>query len=103
LIVLENGNKRIDEIKGYTDTGKGCNSHLFEDENKFILIECNGTIYNIQNNGGKIEKEVWSWMNELPKNYVWTFERQKGKDEYKLVKNDYPNKEDVHKTKDTND
>jgi len=48
LIVVEKDGKIIDEISGYTDTGRGCNSNLFEDEHKFIVIECNGTIYNIR-------------------------------------------------------
>ena len=102
-IVVEQKGKRIDQIKGYTDTGVGCDAYLFEEKTQFIVIECNGTIYSINKTGGKIKNEEWSWMNPLPKNYVGTFIHQRGSNEYTLIHKPPQSLEEVYQVKYPND
>lgn len=103
IIIVEFDKDRIDKVNGYSDSGRGCNSHLFEENDKFVLIDCNGTIFSIRKKGGKIKNEGWSWMYELPEKYVGTFENQEENDEYSLVYKTPPTLEEVYKIKDPND
>lgn len=103
LIIVEVDSRRIDEMKGYSDFGSGCNSHLFEEEKTYALIDCNGTKFSISKAEGKIETIGWSWMNELPETYIGIYERQRGKVEYSLSEAPYPDLKDVYVFKDPTD
>lgn len=82
----------------YLDTGSGCNSNLFEDEEHFILIECNGQEYLIKKSTGEIIQGDWKWLSPLPNNYVHTYVRSR-QDEYETAQLDI-NLMDVYKYKD---
>ncbi len=100
LIVVEINGRQIDEKMGYADPGSGCDSHLFEDEETFILFECNGTRYEIAKQGGQIECIGWTWMEKLPEKYIGRYQRQRGHIEYLLVEQPYPKPGDVYRFKD---
>ena len=90
--------KSTNEVPMYLDPGSGCQSNLFEEEDYFILIECNGQEYLIEKGTGEITKGDWKWLSPLPTNYVQTYVRSP-LDEYDTVQLDI-NLMDVYKFKD---
>ena len=73
LLVVDGDGALIDGIKLYCDTGGGCNCYLFDTDNTFTLIDCNGQWYRIDKINGKISKDKWEWKKPIPRNYVGTF------------------------------
>ena len=100
LIIVERDGKRIAQANGYRDPGVGCASHLFEREDSFLLIECNGSEFQISKSEGKIEIIGWGHMKDLPPHYLGTFERQKGSDDYRFVSKNNLSPKDVYTFKD---
>ena len=66
LITVDQKGKLIDEKLLYLDTGVGCNSYLFEGNNNFILIDCNGHWFNIDKQDGIITNLGWKWQKDFP-------------------------------------
>ena len=74
LRITQEGNI-LDEEPMFQDPGAGCPSSLFEEEEAYILIECNGFWYSIDKQKGKITVLGWKWEAPLPKHYLGTFMR----------------------------
>jgi len=100
-LVVELPDKSVNEILLYSDLGSGCNSHLFEDEKYFVLIDCNGQKCLIDKKIGTITKPEWTWQEPLPEKYICTYTRDIG-DEYKRIQLK-PTMKDVYKFKDPGD
>jgi len=101
LIISNRDKKELDSAKLYSDPGEGCNSYLFEKKSNFILVDCNGSWFDIDKKNGKINPEVWKWKKSLPKNYIGTFIYKDGK--YEMIKEKSLSIENVYKYKDPND
>ncbi len=97
-LVVTLNDQSTNEVVMYLDTGSGCNSNLFEDEEYFILIECNGQEYLIEKSTGEIIQGDWKWLSPLPNNYVHTYVRSR-QDEYETAQLEI-NLMDVYKYKD---
>ncbi len=71
LEVNVDGDSEQAELK--FDSGSGCNSYLFEEENRFIITDCDGTWYTIDKSTHKISPLGRYWR-KLPKaKYVCTY------------------------------
>ena len=101
LIISDRNKKELDTAKLYSDSGEGCNSYLFESGSNFILVDCNGSWFEIDKENGKINLEAWKWKKSLPQNYIGTFIYENGK--YKMTKEKSLSIEKIYKYKDPND
>ena len=100
MLQVVNDQQIVAETQGYIDAGMGCNTHLFEAEDHFILIECNGTVFHVYKKGRHIVRKGWTWRQKLPPNYVGVFERQRGQEAYLLTQRPRPTLEAVYVFKD---
>lgn len=60
----------IDEVEIYCNPGSGCASYLYEDELKFIMIDCNGEWYEILKATGTIKDAGWHWLEDPEMDFV---------------------------------
>jgi hypothetical protein len=90
----------IDRQELYLDSGIGCDSYLFDNDQTFTVIDCNGNWFSIDKKTGKIQNNGWQWKKELPNNYVGTFMISWGQIEYSLVKEHGLTVEEVYRFKD---
>jgi hypothetical protein len=86
LVIKNNSGEIIDKVKLYSDPGSGCNSYLYENDEIFILIECNGQWYSIEKKNGEIKNLGWNWLKETPENLIGTFIRSSELSTYELIK-----------------
>ena len=70
LITVNKANQLIDELFIYPDSGAGCESYLFDGDDAYIMIDCNGQWIRIYKASGKLEKDGWRWGEKLPDSYL---------------------------------
>lgn len=90
----------INEQELYCDSGRGCHSYLFREKSDYILIDCNGQWYKINQTNGEISDLGWNWKKDLPEHYIGQFKPKSGENNYVLITDNRPLKKDVYKYKD---
>ena len=100
LRTVDKEGNTIDDAELYTDSGEGCNSYLFDTDQTYTVIDCNGHWYLINKKTGKIDNNTWQWQKELPASYIGTFKRAAGQIEYSLTKENNITLEQVYQVKD---
>jgi len=66
----------------YPDPGLGVHSNLYRAENgDYVLIDINGTWYEIDAEDGRLLQKEWKWNDMTPPDYLGVFEYD-GTDEY---------------------
>lgn len=93
-------NEVLDQETLYCDYDHGCTTFLYDVDNYYILIDCNGQWFRIVKASGAIEKEQWSWQKPLPTNYLGTFVISPNDSMYTLRKGVPPTIETVYQYKD---
>ena len=100
LITTDKDEKTIDELRIYPDTGKGCESFLFDSDLVYILIDCNGQWYSIDKKTGTLKKEEWKWNEKLPDRPLGKFQTLSSESNYIYSTETNFNESDVYKYKD---
>lgn len=77
-LVSHVGEKTVERIDVYPETGMGYRSHIFSIPNGFVFVDWNGTWYYLSRQG-VLQKKEWKWMEELPKDYLYSFVYSDGK------------------------
>ena len=90
----------IDREELYCDGGFGCDAHLFERDDQFVLIDCQGQWYGIEKNTGQIDRLGWNWKEEPPENYLGVFSRQPAVLYRFSLSEDRPTLEELYRVKD---
>ncbi len=93
-------NEVVDQEILYCDYDLGCTTFLYDEDNYFILIDCNGQWFRIDKVSGAIEKQQWTWQKPLPTNYLGTFVMSLTDSQFSLRKNVTPTIETVYQYKD---
>ena len=86
LISMNFDGDTIDIVNLYPDNGSGCQTHLFSDQNRLIVIDCNGYWYSISQFDMKIKNDGWKWEKKLPENYIGVLTYNKASNNYFLEK-----------------
>ena len=100
LVIVDEAGQTIDELKTYPDTGDGCDLFLFDTDDKFVLIDCNGHWFSVEKTTGQLTNEGWKWQETLPTNQLGVFKRGDDKTKYKFVTESGSTMGDVYKFKD---
>lgn len=77
-LVSQIGDKIIERIDIYPETGMGYRSHVFSTQTGFVFIDWNGTWIHFSRQGALLKKE-WKWMEDIPRDYLYSFEYSEGK------------------------
>lgn len=78
----------VDEENLFCDPAASCNSFLFDTDDSFTLIDCNGQWYTISKSTGDLEKIGIQWQKELPGGYIGTYKAEAGAKSYSLIVED---------------
>jgi hypothetical protein len=103
LLTLDESSQTIAEIKLYPDTGSGCDAYLFEVDDNYILIDCNGQWISVNKQSGHLKNEGWKWQELPPTNQVGVFKRSDTEKHYKFSTAENIDVNDVYKYKDPSD
>ena len=90
---LEIDNQRLrDNVDG------NCHSYLFEEEEYFNVIDCDGKSYFVSKKTGEIFiNEKHKWGSKLPNNYLGKYYYDRVRESYFFVEETEVNKENVYK------
>lgn len=100
LITVNKANQIIDELLIYPDTGAGCDAYLFDAEDAYILVDCNGQWIRIDKSGGKLKMDGWNWGKKLPDNYLGLFHTVRKDSIYKYTSQTRVQEKEVYRFKD---
>lgn len=100
LITVDRNKEIIDELEIYPDSGKGCQSFLFDTDSKYLLIDCNGRWFSIDKAAGTLKDEGWKWNEKLPNQPLGKFQTSNKDPNYVYTAGTNFNKDDVYKYKD---
>ncbi len=85
LVSLNYDGDTISRVNIFPETGSGCCTHVFlNDDNKIIVVDCNGCWYSIDRSDMIIRHEGWKWNQELPQKYIGRMNYDKISGCYKL-------------------
>lgn len=90
----------MDEQSLYCDSGSGCESFLFDTDDTFTIIDCNGQWYTIWKLGGEIAKPPMEWEKALPADYMGTFRWNNDEGKYNFISDDTISIRRVYRYKD---
>ena len=73
LLTINTVGDTIDSMEIYCDPGSGCDSHIFETDDSYVLIDCNGEWYEIKKEWGTIKDIGWYWEEDPPSEIIIKF------------------------------
>lgn len=66
LIIVDKNGTIVNKVELYPDSGSGCAAYLFDSDNHYILIDCNGQWFTVDKQTGTLNKNEWQWRKKMP-------------------------------------
>lgn len=97
LIISSKDNEELKKINLKEDNGTGANSYLYENEEEYIIIDCDGSWYSINKKTGNINLIGNFWLKSPPENYLGTFVLKSPSNKVNFIKEKNIKLNDIYK------
>lgn len=97
LVISSRDNSELESVRLKDDNGTGANSYLYEDEENYIIIDCDGTWYSINKKTGDLNLIGNFWLKNPPKNYIGTFKLISSSKKVNFIKQENIKLVDIYK------
>ena len=97
LVISSKDNEELESVLLKDDNGTGANSYLYEDTEKYIIIDCDGSWYSINKKTGDLNLIGNFWLKNPPKNYLGTFMLASNNKKVNFIKQEKIKLNDIYK------